>query len=242
MKTRGAAAAYPPNGSPLLPPELFDSLREFDTCTIANAIEQFRVRLRNEGFTHPGLQCVTGGNARLLGYAATCRVRSAEPPMAGNAYVDRTDWWEAIENLPAPRIAVIQNLDGGTSGASVGEVHAAILQAFRCEGLITDGAVRDIPGVSRLDFPMFAAAVSVSHAYMHVVDFGAPVEIFGLAIRPGDLLYADIHGVLSIPLEVAAQLPAAAAAIHAHEREIVELCQSPEFTLEKLLKAVQTKS
>jgi biotin carboxyl carrier protein len=33
---------------------------QFDTCTIANAIEHFKVRLRNEGFTRPGLRCVTG--------------------------------------------------------------------------------------------------------------------------------------------------------------------------------------
>src|SRR5665811_754761 len=76
-----------------LSPAIFEAIRQFDTCTIANAIEHFRVRLRNEGFTRPGLQCVTGGAPRILGYAATCRVRSADPPMSGNAYVDRTDWW-----------------------------------------------------------------------------------------------------------------------------------------------------
>jgi 4-hydroxy-4-methyl-2-oxoglutarate aldolase len=223
-------------------PEVLDAIRQFDTCTIANAIESFQVRLRNEGFTAPGLRCVTGGSPRLIGYAATCRVRSADPPMTGNAYVDRTDWWEAVGILPVPRIAVIQDLDAETSGAStVGEVHAAILKALRCEGVITNGAVRDIPGVSRMQFPMFAAAVSVSHAYMHIVEFGAPVEIFGLPVRAGDLIYADVHGVVSIPLEIAARIPAAAAAIRAKEQHIIDVCQSPEFSLEKLLKAVQNK-
>src|ERR1035437_3943329 len=73
-----------------LPRATFDAIRQFDTCTIANAIEHFRVRLRNEGFTRPGLRCVTGGSPRLLGYAATCRMRSADPPMSGHAYVART--------------------------------------------------------------------------------------------------------------------------------------------------------
>src|ERR1035441_9949987 len=125
---------------------ILEAVRQFDTCTIANAIEHFRVRLRNEGFTRPGLQCVTGGAPRLLGYAATCRVRSADPPMSGNAYVDRTDWWETIGLLPVPRIAVFQDLDSTASGAStVGEVHAAVLKALQCEGVITNGCVRDIP-------------------------------------------------------------------------------------------------
>jgi 4-hydroxy-4-methyl-2-oxoglutarate aldolase len=226
----------------LLPQATFDGIRQFDTCTIANAIERFKVRLRNEGFTHPGLQCVTGGSPRLLGYAATCRVRSADPPMSGNAYVDRTDWWETIGLLPVPRIAVIQDLDAASIGAStIGEVHAAILKAFHCEGVITNGSVRDIPGVSRMQFPMFASAVSVSHSYMHIVDFGAPVEIFGLRIRSGDLLYADIHGVVSIPLEIAARIPETASEIRAKEQEIIDLCGSPEFSLKKLLEAVKTK-
>ena len=152
----------------------FDAIRQFDTCTIANAIEHFKVRLRNEGYTLPGLQCVTGGSPRLLGYAATCRVRSADPPMSGNAYVDRTDWWEKMGLLPVPRIAVFQDLDAAASGAAtIGEVHAAILKAFHCEGVITNGSVRDVPGVSQMQFPMFASAVSVSHSYMHIVDFGA---------------------------------------------------------------------
>ena len=230
------------DGSNAFPPATLGAIRQFDTCTIANAIEHFRVRLRNEGFTRPGLQCVTGGSPRLLGYAATCRVRSADPPMSGNAYVDRTDWWETIGVLPVPRIAVIQDLDAPHGGAStVGEVHAAILKALRCEGVITNGAVRDIPGVCRMQFPMFAAAVSVSHAYMHIVEFGAPVEIFGLPIRAGDLLYADCHGVVSIPLDIAARIPEVAAGIHAKEQQIIDVCQSPEFSLERLLRAVQPK-
>ena len=68
---------------------------------------------------------------------------------------------------------------GGAS--TIGEVHAAILKAFHCEGVITNGSVRDIPGVSRMQFPMFASGVSVSHSYMHIVDFGAPVEIFRMS-------------------------------------------------------------
>ena len=236
-KAASAAATMQP-----LSRATFEAIRQFDTCTIANAVEHFKVRLRNEGFTRPGLRCVTGGAPRLLGYAATCRVRSAEPPMSGNAYVDRTDWWAAIGLLPLPRIAVYQDLDAITSGASaIGEVHAAVLKALQCEGMITNGCVRDVPGVSRMEFPMFASTVSVSHAYMHVVDFGAPVEIFGLPVRFGDLLYADVHGVVSIPLDIAARIPEVASGIRAKERKIIDLCQSPEFSLEKLLQAVQTK-
>ena len=222
-------------------PTFFEQLRQFDTCTIANAIEQLGVRLRNEGYTRPGLQCVTGGFPRILGYAATCRVRSSDPPITGTAYLERTDWWSAIKLLPIPRIAVIQDLDAGRGLAScVGEVHAAILKAFGCEGVITNGAVRDIPGVMRMEFPMFAATPAVSHSYTHIVDYGQPVEIFGLHISSGDLLYADCHGVVSIPHAIAADLPPVASRIHKHEQRILAACESPDFSTEKLLAAIHS--
>ncbi len=220
--------------------KLLDAIRQFDTCTIANAIERFGVRLRNEGYTRPGLHCVTGGFPKAVGYAATCRVRTADPPVTGGNYRDRTDWWYGIEQLPAPRIAVIQDIELETgSGSVVGQVHAAILKAFHCEALVTNGAVRDLEAVAAMHFPMFAGSVAVSHAYLHVVDFGEPVEIFGLKVQSGDLLFADCHGAISIPLEIAPEVARVAAEINAHDRRIVELCQSPDFSREKLREVVK---
>ena len=61
-------------------PEQLEAIRSFDTCLIADAIECFNIRLRNEGFTRPGLNCVTAADAKILGYAATFRVKSSDPP------------------------------------------------------------------------------------------------------------------------------------------------------------------
>ena len=217
-----------------------DAIRRLGTCAVANALEGFNVRLRNEGYTWPSLKCVTGNLPPILGYAATCRVKSNDPPPIGHSYYDRTEWWDAIELLPTPRVAVIQDIDLTPGyGASVGEVHAAILKALGCEGVVTNGSVRDIPAASAMRFPMFASGVSVSHSYIHMVDFGGPVQICGLAIRTGDLLYGDCHGVLSIPIEIAAEIPQAAAKIARERKSIVDLCRSPEFSLDKLRKQVQ---
>ena len=227
-------------GTPDNERRVLDGILRFDTCTIANAIEQFGVRLRNEGYTREGLHCVTGDFPKVLGYAATFRVRSSEPSLTGHPYAERTDWWAAIQRLPVPRIAVIQDLDAGRGFAScAGEVHAAILKAFHCEGVLTNGAVRDIPALRRLGFPMFARAIAVSHSYSHLVDFGAPVEVFGLKVHSGDLLYADCHGAVCIPHQIATELPAAAEKIWEHEQRIVECCQSPQFSPEQLLEVIR---
>ena len=90
-----------------------------------------------------------------------------------------------------------------------------------------------------MQFPMFATGVSVSHSYIHMVDFGGQVEICGLAIRPGDLLYGDCHGLLSIPIEIAAEIPQAADKIAREQKSIIDLCRSPEFSLDKLRKQVK---
>lgn len=216
------------------------ALRAFDTCTVANAIEEFRLRLRNEGFTLPGLRCLTGPCATVLGFAMTCRIRAADPPLAGSLYLDRTDWWAAVQAAPAPRVAVIEDLDPSPStGACVGEVHSAILRALGCEAVITNGAVRDLPAVTRMGFHLFAPSIAVSHAYRHMVDFGTEVEILGLKIRSSDLLLADCHGVLSVPVEIAGELPAVAATIRARERRIVDACLSPDFSIDKLRQVIE---
>jgi len=220
--------------------EILESLRQFDTCTIANAIERFGLRLRNEGYTRPGLHCVTGGCPRAVGYAATARVHLSDPPVTGGVYIDRTDWWSDIQRLPVPRIAVIEDTDPESGSASVvGQVHAAILKAFHCSAVITNGAVRDIEDVAAMQFPMFAQTIAVSHAYVHVVDYGKPVEIFGLQIHSGDLLAADCYGAISIPLEIAADVPRVAAEMRAREKMIIDLCQSPGASPEQLLQAVK---
>ena len=236
----GSAPADETRRKSPLPPEQMAAIREFDTCTIANAIETFKLRLRNEGYTQPGLRCFTQDFPSILGFAATCRIRSSEPPMTGNAYLDRTDWWTGIQALPMPRIAVVEDIDPRpSSGACVGEVHAAILKAFGCVGLITNGAVRDVPAVAKMQFPLFASHMAVSHAYVHIVEYGCPVEIFGLKIRCGDLLYADCHGVVSIPLEIASQVCTIAAQIRAKERRIIDVCTSSNFSNEMLRDAIQ---
>lgn len=55
------------------------------------------------------------------------------------------------------------------------------------------------------------------------------------------VLYADIYGVVSIPHEIAARIPEAAAQIRAKKREIFDLCQSPGISLKKLVQAVQAR-
>jgi 4-hydroxy-4-methyl-2-oxoglutarate aldolase len=219
-----------------LAPTVLEHLRRLSTCVVASAIEGFRVRLPNTGFTDSSVRCMFEDRLPMVGYAATARIRSARPPMEGRGYYYyRTDWWNHILSLPAPRVVVIQDVDDTPGlGAFIGEVNANILLALGCVGLVTNGAVRDLNEVHLTRFQMFAGNVSVSHAYAHVFDFGGTLEVGGLKIQPGDLIHGDRHGVQTIPLGIAAQVPAAGQDILQHRRHLIGLCRSPDFSIEKL--------
>jgi regulator of RNase E activity RraA len=225
--------------SATLTPEVLRALKALDTCSVSNAIEVLSERLRNEGFTSPAIRRVTSATTPLVGHAVTVRIHCSRPPMRGRAYEDRTDWWNYILTIPAPRVVVIEDVDSNPgTGTFIGEVHANILMALGCVGAVTNGVVRDVPAIEEMGFQLFAGAMAVSHAYAHIVDFGHPVEIAGLPVTPGELLHADMHGVLCVPEDLAAQIPATVAKIQAHERHLIDLCRSPEFSLEKLRHAV----
>jgi regulator of RNase E activity RraA len=225
--------------NPPLTSAQLEVLRRLDACTLANAIETFHKRLRNEGFVNSSVRCLFPDLPPMLGYAATVRIRGSAPPTAATPYNDRTDWWDYILSLPAPRVVVVQDVATQVGlGSLLGAVHVNILRALGCAGAVTNGSVRDLPAAGKLDFQLFAGSISVSHAYVHIVEFGAPVEIGGLKIQSGDLLHGDVHGVQSIPLEIADKIPRAAAEIIAGEQELITLCQSKDFSLEKLRKAI----
>jgi 4-hydroxy-4-methyl-2-oxoglutarate aldolase len=218
-----------------LEPALLEELRQLDSCTVANAIETFGVRLRNTGFTDSAVRCLFEDFPPLVGYAATVRVRTADPPMEGDSYYYRLDWLEHVLSVPPPRVLVVEDLDQKPGlGSFIGDVHANILRVLGCIGVVTNGAVRNVEAVRKLKFQMFARNLSVSHAFAHVFDFGGPVEVGQVHVRPGDLLHGDRHGVQTVPIEIAQKIPAVAKRMNGEEQEIIELCQSAAFTLEKL--------
>jgi 4-hydroxy-4-methyl-2-oxoglutarate aldolase len=227
----------------LVPEDVLDALRQFDSCFVSNAIETFDVRLRNTGFADGRVRCMFKELPPLVGFAATARLRSGEPPMSGHTYHDRTEWWSSILEIPAPRIVVLQDMDDPPGvGAFLGDVHAAILRALGCVGYVTDGAVRELPRVRSMGFQVFAGNVAVSHAYAHVFDVGARVNIGGLEINPGDLLHGDRHGILTVPKEIAAQVPPTAARLRADEEKVIAFCRSREFSIEGLRRVMRETS
>jgi 4-hydroxy-4-methyl-2-oxoglutarate aldolase len=216
-----------------------EALRRLDACTLANTIESFGTRLRNEGFANSLVHCLFPDFSPMVGNAATVKIRGSTPPTGARTYVDRTEWWDYVLSVPPPRVLVVQDVSSSLgAGALIGEVHVNILRALGCVGAVTNGSARDLPAIKALGFHVFAGGLSVSHSYIHVIEPGLPVVVGGLTVRSGDLLHGDMHGVQSIPRDIVAKIPAAAAELTAREKDLIALCRSRNFTLEKLRAAV----
>ncbi|TQM11647.1 RraA family protein [Pseudonocardia kunmingensis] len=212
--------------SAVLDPSVLDALRGYDSPTLSNAIELFDVRPRDEGYMRHDVRCMFPDLPRIVGYAATATMRARG---TGGGY-DPDALTTHVQAVPGPRIVVVQDLDDEPAhGALWGEVMATMFTRLECLGAVTDGSVRDLDEAREMGFHFFARAVSVSHGYARVEGAGEPVTVGGLRVDPGDLLHADKHGVLQIPAEIAAELPAAADRVMAAEQEFIGWVSSPEF-------------
>jgi regulator of RNase E activity RraA len=223
-----------------LSPALIERLGRLDSCAVSNAIETFDVRLRNEGFTDGRVRCLFDDLPTIVGHAVTARIRSSAPPPVGHTYADRTDWWNYILTIPAPRVVVVEDIDDRRGlGAFLGGVHANVLRALDCVAYVTNGVARDLPEVRAAGLQVFASGTTPSHAFVHIVDFGRPAEVAGLRVSSGDALLGDRHGLVALPVERMADIPAAVASMRARERRIIEYCRSEGFKLSHLRTIVE---
>ena len=222
-------------------PSSLERLQRLSACAVANAIETLKLRLRNEGFMNNSIRACSAASGTFVGHAVTLKIRGSSPPTDGHQYLESTQWWNQVLTAPAPRIVVIQDADlTPGSGALVGEIHANILKALGCVGVVTNGAVRDLPALERIQFHAHAGGLAVSHAYSHIVEIGGTVEVAGLKIAPGDLLLGDVHGIVSIPRGAEEAIVDAAETLSRREKEIIGLCQPDGFSLETLRDAIKT--
>jgi regulator of RNase E activity RraA len=209
--------------------DTFEQLRRIDSCTVANAIEKFGVRPDTWGYTGPEIKCLFPDLGVMLGYAVTAVMGPREVGEQGwrQGWLDYT---QAIEESPKPAVCVIEDSPvWPMQGALVGEVMATVMKSLGAVGCISNGGLRDLEQVREMGFHYHAGGVIVSHGQVKFHSVGEPVRLGRLTVRPGDLIHADLHGVVVIPFEVADRIPEAAEKILRTEAEILELAKHPGF-------------
>ena len=222
---------------PELTDELANALRALDTPTVCNALEAVNPSRRTRGFNTKPFVCAHPQLPSIVGFARTARIRAQHKPEARS---DTLGYYTYIaEGGPLPSIAVIQDLDDTPGyGALWGEVNTNVHYGLGCHGVITNGSVRDIPD-SQPKFQMLAGMINPSHAFVHVLDWAGPITLHGMEVSDGNLVHADLHGAVVIPVEDAQNVVEEAKRIMARERILIEAAQQPGFNVDKIKEAQQ---
>ena len=222
--------------------EQFEFLRSIDTPTVCNLIEMVAPERRGAGYTVKHLHCPFPDLPPMVGFAKTVTIRTRDKVPLGEAsyMAKRLDYLDYVAAPPGPGIVVIEDLDGEHVGygAFWGEVQSNLHKALGCLGTITNGAIRDIPAIPP-GFQMLAGSLAPSHAYVHVVDFGIPVTVHGMAVASHDLVHADRHGAVVVPVATIAAMRPAFDKLMQQEARIIQAARAPGATVESIKAALR---
>ena len=160
---------------------LREELASLSTPSIANGIETFGLRPRDEGFMNGSIRCRFPELGPVVGYAATARIRASSRNESER--LGASELWSHVMSVPAPRIVVVEDLDDpGGVGSFWGEVNANVFRSCGCAAVVTNGGVRDLQEMEALGFQAFSSTICVSHAYVRVVQVAQPVIVGGLEV------------------------------------------------------------
>ena len=112
-------------------------------------------------------------------------------------------------NAPKPFIFVIKYVGRERRcSCMIGDIFCSIVHKLGGTGIVTNYNARDLKGIRQRvpDFHLFTAGWVVSHGYGTYLDFNTKVSICGLTIRPGKLLHGDVRGLVSMPIDIAANV------------------------------------
>jgi regulator of RNase E activity RraA len=143
-------------------------------------------------------------------------------------------YYEYAVSGEGPTVVVIEDTDWPHCiGGFWGEMQVAQHKGLGVAGTLTNGVLRDL-GMLDAGYQVIAGSVGPSHAFVHVTDIDLPVTVFGMQVKPNDLIHADRHGAVVIPAAHIEKMSAAIDIVVRKERPILEAARAPGFTVEKL--------
>jgi regulator of RNase E activity RraA len=196
--------------------ERVSRLRALDACAVSDALDS--LALPGAAL---GIHAVSGRH-RLAGRAVTIDLveagEAASPRHLGTAAIDASGPGDVIVVAHRGR----PNVSGWGGVLSTGATEAGV------EGVIVDGAVRDVDEAIDLGLPVFASARVPVTARGRVVEraWNVRVEVAGVVVQPGDFVIGDSSGVVFVPAAAIDEVLDKAEAIAAKERAMVSRVRS----------------
>ena len=209
------------DGRPKVPDGLIARAREL------SAEEVFAI-LPGKGFRNQyadGFQILHPGK-RLVGRAFTLQFMPLRPDLdsviqskAQAAGLGRMNNQTAIDMLQPGDVLVVDLFGAGEGGTIVGDnLFYYIMKATRGAGLVVDGAIRDLDGISGMDMPAYFRKSHPSFLTNVIISgINIPVRIGNATVMPGDLVFGDSEGVYFIPPALVQSVVDNADEIHVHD-------------------------
>lgn len=188
------APAQAPSGDPLI-----EGFRLVEAASVADAMEQLygqRSYMSHE--MRPVFM------TKFAGPAVTVQMEKIEHKEGGKASQGMLD---AIDAAPAGSVYVMV-LPDGADIAGIGGLMATAMKFRGLAGAVIDAGVRDIPQITRIQFPVFSRGIVPSTSVNHYRFKAAnvPVVCAGATVNPGDIIVADQDGLAVVPRAKAAEV------------------------------------
>lgn len=195
---------------------LVEALRDVPTGFVVDA-------LGGAGALDFRVKPAIAGQSRFTGTALTCDCGPA----------DNLALCAALESVQAGDVLVAATASH-TGCAVTGDLVIGMARNSGAVGFVTDGCVRDLPGLRAVGLPAFCVGVTPnSPARSGPGTVGAPVVLAGVRVASGDVVVADEDGVVVVPrerlAEVAARLPTIRSAEADMDRRVREGLRVPPF-------------
>jgi 4-hydroxy-4-methyl-2-oxoglutarate aldolase len=210
-----------PDGRPKVPDALIERARGL------SAEEVFAI-LPGKGFRNQyadGFQ-ILHPNKRLVGRAFTVQFMPLRPDLdsvinakAQAAGLSRMNNQTAIDMLQPGDVLVVDLFGQGEGGTIVGDnLFYYIMKATKGAGLVVDGAIWDLDGISAMDMPAYFRRAHPSYLTNVIISgINIPVRIGNATVMPGDLVFGDSEGVYFIPPALVQPVVDNADEIHIHD-------------------------
>lgn len=202
-------------------PKVLADLARASTATITTQL--FQRGFRNIFLN--GLRPLNPNHARFVGEAVTLRsIPAREDLDVVSSFGDPNHPQRKVFEMLEPGQVLVMDCRGDLRAANGGGILTTRAMKRGAVAIVSDGAFRDSPEISRMAFPVFAAGASatLSLTIHHAVDINVPVACAGVPVFPGDILVGDEEGVVVIPRHLAAEIAEPAAEQEAFEAFILK--------------------
>lgn len=192
--------------------EVRNLLDDLDTTSICDVKKDLRVM-------DPHIRAVKPGS-RIVGRARTVSVDN--------------DFLTVIKALHEAEEGDVLVIDGnGGMKALLGELFTAEAQRKNLAGIIVDGACRDVGSIQRLGLPVFSKYVSpMAGSCRQLFETQTSIVCGGIAVEPGDIIFADIDGIVVLSDDELKAVVDGARAVQQVEDAVLEAIKNGKPLLE----------